>query len=264
MVREALRKIGLSDEEINIYLLLLKKGFSKATVLSKELGVARTTIYRFLSSLHEKGLVSESIQNNVRYFYPVKPERIPEIIEERANEIKSKISELKSLQNKDIEGAKVELYKGKEGIKTVMKDIIRIGKPYTFIGEAEKYFSELEFFTIQWLKQVEKKKIKGKLLVPENQKFKVAKTERYKILPEELISEISLWTYGDNTALFIWSEPFFVVLINNKSVTDSNKKTFNYLWKMAKKPSKKHLKETKLFDYSLENAKEDIKQVFGK
>ena len=66
MIRETLRKIGLTDGEVNIYLFLLKKGHSKATVISKELGVARTTIYRFLSSLHEKGLISENIQNNVR------------------------------------------------------------------------------------------------------------------------------------------------------------------------------------------------------
>jgi len=245
MVREILKKIGLNEIEINIYILLLKKGNSKVTILAKELGLARTTIYRFLTSLHEKGLIGENIQNNVKYFYAVDPERIPEIIEERAEEVRDKISELKSLQNKDLEWANVELYRGKEGIKTVMKDIIRIKKPYTFIGEAEKYFSEIEFFTIQWLKQVDKKKIKGRLLVPENQKFKVAKTEKYKILPEELISGISIWTYGDKTALFIWSEPFFVVLISNRSVTDNNKKTFEYLWRFAKKPSKKQMKETK-------------------
>ena len=51
MVREELKKIGLSDEEINIYTYLLKKGYSKATKISKDLGVARTTIYRFLSKL---------------------------------------------------------------------------------------------------------------------------------------------------------------------------------------------------------------------
>lgn len=246
MVREILKKVGLTDEEINIYILLLRKGSSKATLLSKELGVARTTIYRFLDNLHEKGLVGKNIQNNVKYFYAVDPERIPEIIEERVDEIRSKMSELKTLQNKDFELAVVELFKGKEGMKTVMKEVLREGKPYTFVGEVEKYFSEIEFFVMQWIIEVEKRKIEGRLLCPPNQKFKVAKTEKYKILPEEFISKISTWTYGNKTALFIWSEPFFVVLIDNKSVTDSNKKTFDYLWQMAKKPSKKHLKETRI------------------
>ena len=69
MVKETLRKIGLTEEEINIYILLLRKGGSKATLLSKDLGVARTTVYRFLASLHDKGLVGENIQNNVKFFY---------------------------------------------------------------------------------------------------------------------------------------------------------------------------------------------------
>ena len=68
MDRESLKRIGLADEEINIYILLLRKGASKATTISKDLGVARTTTYRFLASLQEKGLVSENIQNNLRWW----------------------------------------------------------------------------------------------------------------------------------------------------------------------------------------------------
>lgn len=235
MVREQLKRIGLTDEEINIYLFLLRKGKSKATEISKELSAARTTIYRFLTSLTKKGLVSENIEGDIKFFYPVSPDRIPEILEERAEEIREKINELKSLTKNISEGARVELYKGKEGLRTIMKDIIRERKTYLFIGEAEKYFSELEIFTEQWIKLIEKEKIKGRLLVSKKQKFKVAKTEECRYISEESISDISTWTYGNKVALFIWTEPFYVVLINNKSVADSNRKTFEYLWKIAKK-----------------------------
>jgi len=245
MIRETLRKIGLSDEEINIYLLLLKKGSSKATVISKELGVARTTIYRFLSSLHEKGLVSENIQNNVRYYNPVSPNRIPEIMEERVEELKGVIPKLASLQKGTGEESKVELFKGKEGIKTILRDIIRDKKPYTFLGEAEKYFSEIEIFSSQWIKKIEAEKVQGKLLCSEEQNFKITKTEKYKLLPHDLIPEISVWTYGNKTALIAWSDPLYAILINSKSVTRGNKKTFDYFWTIAKEPTQKHLKQTK-------------------
>lgn len=246
MIRETLRKIGLSDEEINIYLLLLKKGSSKATIISKELGVARTTIYRFLSSLHEKGLVSENIQNSVRHFYPVSPERIPEIMEERVEELKEVVPKLTSLQKGIGDEVKVELFKGKEGIKTIMRDILRDGKPYTFLGEAEKYFSEIEIFSIQWIKKIEAEGIHGKLLCSEEQKFEIAKTEKYKLLPYDLIPEISVWTYGNKTALIVWSDPLYAILIYSKSVTRGNKKTFDHFWSMAKEPTQEHLEQTKL------------------
>jgi len=48
-------------------------------------------------------------------------------------------------------------------------------------------------------------------------------------------SEITTCVYGDKTAQFIWSKPYFVVLIESKSVARSNQKIFDYLWKMAKK-----------------------------
>jgi len=105
-MREELKRIGLVDEEINIYLFLLGEGSSKATVISKKLGVARTTIYRFLSSLHDKGLISETNQNNVKYYNPVSPKRIPEILEDRLEEINKIIPSLNKLTNKKGEGAK--------------------------------------------------------------------------------------------------------------------------------------------------------------
>jgi len=104
----------------------------------------------------------------------------------------------------------------------------------------------MEIFVIQWLKNIEQKNITGKLLCSEKQKFKISNTETYKLLDEDLIPEISTWTYGNKVALFIWSDPFYVILIDDKSVANSNRKTFNYLWKLAKIPGKKHLKETRL------------------
>lgn len=247
MEREILKKIGLSDEEVNIYLLLLSLGPSKVTIISKELNLARSTAYRFLESLQQKGLVGMNIQENVKFFYPTLPERIPEILKEKAEEVKQIIPKLNSLKKSSVEETSVELFKGKEGIKTIMNDIIRSKKEYTFLGEAEKYFEELDMdiFSAQWVRKIEKTKIKGRVLCSEKQKFIIAKTEKYKLLPAELIPEITTWTYGNKTALFIWSKPFYCVLINNKQVTESNKKIFEYFWKIAKRPSKKHLERTR-------------------
>ncbi len=235
MADGALQRIGLSDDEVRVYRLLLRKGSSKATALSSELGTARTTVYRLLEGLRDKGLAGESVQEGVKFFNAVSPERIPEIMEERLEEVRGEVAALKSLQGKNFEEARTELYRGKEGIKTVMRDVLREGKPYTFIGEAEKYFSEVGVFVLQWLRKVEKNGLRGRLLCPKGQKFKVAKTEERRFLPDELISGISTWTYGNKTALFIWSEPFYVVLIANEFVTNSNRKSFEYLWKQAKR-----------------------------
>src|SRR3989344_4091670 len=108
MAGEALRRIGLSDDELAAYRALLRKGSSKATTLSKEMGLARTTVYRVLSGLRDKGLAGESVQDGVRIFHAVSPERIPEIVEERLEEVRGEVEALKALQGKKIEEASGE------------------------------------------------------------------------------------------------------------------------------------------------------------
>ncbi len=233
-MREELKKLGLTEEEVNIYLLLLQKGPLKVTRISKELSVARTTIYRFVTSLHEKGIISEIIQDYVKIYTPIAPENLPEILRNRIAEIESIVPKLQKIYSKPLEKTEVFVFRGKEGIKAVMNEIIKEAKPYTCFGEIEKYFEEIDIFTKRWMKEVELNKISGRLLASREQKFEVAKTEECRYLPQELIAETTIVTYGEKTAQFIWSKPLYIILIENKNVTESNLKVFNYLWRTAK------------------------------
>jgi sugar-specific transcriptional regulator TrmB len=246
MHTEILRELGLSDKEISIYLALLRFGTVTATKIAQETSIDRTTSYRFLSSLINKGLVSYVIKNNVKYFTAANPAKFVQDLKNKLEQVNDILPDLDALANLPKEDTKVELYKGKEGLKTVMKDILRERKPYTFIGEVEKFFTELPIYTQQWLKQVERLNIKGKLICNNMAKFQVAKTESYRLISNNYISRISTWTYANKSALFIWSIPFFAVVIENKDVTQSNVNFFNFLWNLAASPSVVHMKSTKL------------------
>lgn len=246
MNEEVLKNIGLSDHEIRIYLSLLRLGSVTATKLARETNTDRATTYRFLDSLITRGLVNYVILNNVKYFKAAHPKKISEDLKNLKESYDQVLPELESLLKLPREETKVELYKGKEGLKTIMKDILREKKSYTFIGEVEKFFTELSPFIIQWLKRVEEARIRGKLICIEGTSFKVAKTEQYKLISKKFISRVSTWTYGSKTALFIWSKPLFGVLIDNEDVTKSNSLLFNFLWGLAKKPTKQHENKTKL------------------
>jgi len=237
MNTEILKKIGLSDQEIKIYLALLKLRTSTATKIASETNIDRATTYRFLNSLIEKGFVSYVITNNVKYFNAAHPNKLIEDLKEKLEQTKVILPELESLINSKNEETTLELFKGKEGLKTIMKDILKENKPYTFIGEVERFFTELPFYIEQWLMSIEKQKLKGRLICNENAKFKTAKTETYRLISNDFISRISTWTYGNKTSLFIWSNPPYGIIINNKDVTDSNLSLFEFFWKIGKKPS---------------------------
>ena len=76
---DILKKLGLSECEIDIYINLLKKGPSKVINISKDLNVARTTIYRFLDSLQDKGLISEFLDKNIKKFKSINPNNLLQI-----------------------------------------------------------------------------------------------------------------------------------------------------------------------------------------
>ncbi len=139
----------------------------------------------------------------------------------------------------EVKNLKKTFSTGRRTIKAVMNDIVKEAKPYTCFGEIENYFQEMDIFTKRWMKEVESKVIRGRLIGSKTQNFKVARSEEYKYLPNYFFSEMTTVTYGDKTALFIWSTPIYVVLIDNKEVTKSNQNTFNHFWKEGEIPSKK-------------------------
>ena len=48
---------------------------------------------------------------------------------------------------------------------------------------------------------------------------------------------------GNKTIVFVWTEPYYAILIENEEIAKSNLTTFNYLWKIGEKPSKKDVEK---------------------
>jgi sugar-specific transcriptional regulator TrmB len=231
-MRSALKQIGLTDGEINIYLCLLQGESLNVTQIARRLNLARTTVYRFIDSLHEKGLVNEILIKDTKTYSPLPPEQLPRLMQSKIAQIEEIVPQLKNMTKKE-QNITVALYRGSEGIKIIMEDILDTNKEYTTLGAIEKYFENLDLYTKIWMRKAEEKKLKGKLL--NYTKTAITKYETLKKLPKSLISKITTVTYGDKTAIFIWSKPHYVILINDKEVTDSNKKVFETLWLQATK-----------------------------
>lgn len=244
---EILKKLGLSSDEIEIYVHLLKKGPSKVVNISRDLDIARTTVYRFIDLLRNKGLVSEYLSNNVKIFKAIDPSKIPQIYEERIEEVKSIIPSLEKLQNVSQNSASVELFRGEESFRFLFEDLIKDANDYVLVGETRKFFDLLEFPTLQWIKKAEAKKIRGRVLTKRGESIKITKYEEIKFLPFEVNHITTSLTYGDKTVIFIWTEPLHAILINSKEISGANIEYFNYLWKLSINPTKKELNEMKAY-----------------
>jgi len=243
---DVLQEIGLEKREANLYLMLLRLGPSTASKLADQTQIDRTTTYDILARLMKKGLVSYVIRNNVKYFQAAPPEQMLIDMQEKERKLESIMPSLIALQKLREEETKVEVYKGKEGIRTLYKMILKDKKGYYWIGGGTEACSRFPKETELFVRKAHLNKIKGKLVLREDAEFFIGKSEKYKLIPRQFISSTTTTIWGNKTGIFVWTEPFFAIVIENKEVAESNRNTFNYLWGLAKEPSKKHEKRTKL------------------
>lgn len=232
MDTQLLEDLGMSENEIKIYLFLLRTGTSTAPQISKSTRIDKATVYRDLSSLMAKGFASEIIIKNVKSYSAAHPNKLLEKSEMLHLQIEKMIPDLIKLTSMQITNAQVELYQGREGIKFIFQDILNDGLPYLHIGPGEIFIEEIsEIYTKIWIAQAEKKGISGRLLIPRHDRVPLTKYEEVRNLPNELASLIATVVYGEKTVLFVMTNPAYVVLVRNKEVADSYRKIFEYIWK---------------------------------
>lgn len=122
-----LRKLGLREKEVKVYLAGLELGPSSAQNIAQKAHITRPTAYEIIKKLKEKGLYTEEKQKGKKVFIAQSPERILGLLRVQKREIEEKerefiriIAALESKYLKEKEGIKV--FKGKEGLK-VLKEI---------------------------------------------------------------------------------------------------------------------------------------------
>jgi len=126
-----LKKLGLSDKEIKVYLSLLEYDDATVRSLAEVSGLNRGTTYDTLKNLRKAGLVVFFKKGAKQRFAAEDPEKIYSLVEkkeEEIEEIKEKIHEfipeLKSLQGNKEERPSSKLFEGRKGIRTILKDIL--------------------------------------------------------------------------------------------------------------------------------------------
>src|SRR3989338_2784524 len=240
MNKEILREIGLTNTEIKVYQSLLSLGTTSAGKIVKESGVHRKNTYDALYKLADKGLVTYVIEKKIKYFQPKDPENILRYLDEK----KAKIDEEKSQLEKEIPALKQkflslspeiesQIYRGNEGIKTILKDCLNY-QEVLFMGATGDVENRLPFFWPHSNQKREKMKCRWKLLLVHESRHKPitkSKYYEYKILPKILSGLNVIYIYGDNVANVLWLEKPIAFVVKHKVLANNYRKYFDYLWK---------------------------------
>ena len=237
MDTKILKKLGLDEKEIQVYLSLLRIGSTTASKISQETNIDRATCYRYLDSLINKGLVSYVIQNNIKYFQAAHPEKILKDLKEKEKEYEKILPELINLSKLPKEETTAEVYRGKDGIKTVLREILRNKQDHLVLGDDGHFQEIFPIFFKQFINECEREKIKERILCSPSVLNKVKKFDyKYsttKALPSGISFPTTTLIYDGKIVLFNWQLPYNAIIISNKNLADTYRNYFEILWKMA-------------------------------
>lgn len=237
------REHGLSGKEAKAYLTLLSLGPSTAHMLARKSGMVRTSLYDLLKSLKEKGLVSSMTKNKSLFFEAADPEVLIQAGEERKRKLEQALPALKKLRVPPQTLPKMELYDGKEGIKSVYQDILLEKKQLSAVSNTHYIFNTLPFFVPHFIQQRKKKGIKIRLLNEKTHESVglMKRKDRAELRETRFIKELkeipmTQYIYGDKVAILSTSstDPF-AMIVRDRNFAKAQQMVFELLWKKAEK-----------------------------
>lgn len=235
---------GLSLNEAKVYLALLNLSFASVTQVSRKSGVYRSNCYDALGKLIEKGLISTIVKSNKKYYVSADPENLYKLIEEKKYILDKDFPELKKIYNFHKSKQEVQLFSGKSGIKTILKDI-NASKTYDAFGISSNLGKVVPTFFPIWIKERIKNRLFARMIKTKGDVLltpKIFGLNTYKKLfevrnlPKEYYTPAATFIYGNKVAIILESKlnPLGVI-IENPEIAEGYRKQFNALWEIAKK-----------------------------
>jgi sugar-specific transcriptional regulator TrmB len=246
-MEEELMKLGLSRNEANTYLELLRNKESTTTFLAKKLDLHRGYIYDVLDKLIEKGLVSVIKKNGKKHFEAVPPKNIIGYIEQQKKKIedyeedfKKILPQLESIKDKNKTTNSILLLEGKEAFKNIMEEILYQKKEILVFGAAGKFPAEMENYYFNWNKRRVKNKVLLKIIYnrrgqanKENSPEETKYVEK-RILKFEEQNPASTIICGNKVAIIIWIDKPVITLVDSLEASKLYRRYFEAFWNIAK------------------------------
>ncbi|MBM3256259.1 MAG: winged helix-turn-helix transcriptional regulator [Candidatus Moranbacteria bacterium] len=249
MYTETLQDLGLARNEARIFETLIKEGILSIGEIASHAGINRRNVYDSINRLTEKGLVFELIEEEGSRYEAVEPDKLMEMIKEKENALSNILPELRKMYDKQSFSEAVYIYKGVEGYKTYMRDILRVGQDVYVIGGKGTWADDkLKPFTIPFMDEMKKRGLKMYILF-EHQVMKT-KSESLNSLKKKMVcrylskeysTSVVLDIFGNRTLIFShlakgnFDEDASFTVIVNQQIADAFRVWFKALWTISKK-----------------------------
>ncbi|MDD5291252.1 MAG: helix-turn-helix domain-containing protein [Patescibacteria group bacterium] len=248
-------KLGLTQNEANVYLSLLELGPSLVTEISNKSKVSRVTCYDVLEKLVKYNLVTYASGKQAKKRYAAMPphnlidflKRKQKRKEKQLEELGKKLPELRMMY-KEPNRPSIKFFEDTEGLKAIYSETLKSKTEILAVADCEEWQSpDLIAWGRQYNRERTKNKIYERILIPAGEKtidwFKnyptTLKYTEYRILPKEKInylfdSEINI--FEDKVMIALLKKPNRMgILITSKHLVNILKAMFEMAWEATEK-----------------------------
>lgn len=242
MYQTILEELGLSQNEAKIYAGLIEIGTSSVPQISLKIGVHKRNIYDIIPRLLQKGLIYQIAESKENTYAAVEPNKLADLVWEKESRLNSILPALNKQFKKTTTNEAVYIYKGVEGFKNYLRDIIKTGEDVYFIGAKGGWFDkELQTFIHKFLKEAKAKNIKYYHIFDSSIKDQAPELlpllgKPYKFLPKKYSTTGAIDIFGDHVVTFSGlsvkdiNDDLTLIVMVNKELADCYRTWFQFIW----------------------------------
>ena len=250
MHEQLLQEIGLTKNEAQIYEALLREGALSAAQIAMRSRVHRRNVYDCLERLLDRGLVYDIGGARERRFEPAPPEEFRSILDAQREKLETEVRALQSAQRQKVRKHRVSIYRGAEGWKNYMRDMLRAGGSAYFIGAKGGWLdSRVRNFFPLFAREFKKRKLRFFHLFDSEVRKAVPEIiphvgRDYRFLPKSASTKSAVDIFGNSVfvipdiQLGRLGENIELIVIENKEVADTFRDWYELLWRASGKKQK--------------------------
>lgn len=246
---QILQNIGLSENQVRIYLSLVEIGVASMTELSKRAGLKRPTSYLAVEELEYLGIISKTKQGKRYVYSAVHPRRLLQLLNNRKKDFEGIYDKIEVAYNRAKARPTVKVFEGIEAVRELYDRAftkIAEGAEGLLVGNigsvTEKYADHSQDY-INHLLRIERPRVReviydtpeSRAWVAEVKKRSTSETHQIRLIDQSFpFGNTDYMLVGDTTYMFSMGSEIFITVIESKEITKTQRALFEWVWLSAK------------------------------
>jgi HTH-type transcriptional regulator, sugar sensing transcriptional regulator len=246
---QTLEALGLTANEIKVYIALLKLGETTTGPIIDESGVAPSKIYTILEKLSRKGLVSNIVKKRIKYYIAFAPSRLMDYFSERQRALNSQqtklatlITELEAVSGTAVVKETVQFFEGIRGIQSSRERAFKTmqkGDVMWLIGISTTPYTDIvawveDFHKRRYTKGITCKYLYNDYAVDVARKSAAYPNSEVRMMPPGIVTHGWIELYSDTVTIALNKGTPMSIVIDNKEIADSFRQYAELLWSLGK------------------------------